>query len=205
MTMVHDGYDGGGRCLLQLFFFFPVQRHLPRLLLFGSSPFGLRWGWSCWWLSDGAVEVAGRWNCYGGDGGSSPLCAEAGASVLFSLLIDIPFSVAALWQWWRGRPTVVLLFPSFFLCNFLSPSLCFCRSGLKDLPPSVFSFSLCSLFSFLSFWFYPFCFLLSTVSFPFCLVPPLAFIARGFMCYGRHMVTAGVHYGGEEISRETCP
>jgi hypothetical protein len=24
------------------------------------------------------------------------------------------------------------------------------------------------------------------------------------MRYGRHMVTAGVHYGGEEISRETC-
>jgi hypothetical protein len=37
------------------------------------------------------------------------------------------------------------------------------------------------------------------------LVPPLAFIARRCMCYGRHMVTAGVHYGGEEISRETCP
>jgi hypothetical protein len=83
MTMVHGGYDGGGRCLLQVFFFFPVQRHLPRLLLFGSSPFGLRWGWSCWWLSDGAVEVAGRWNCYGG-------------AVFFSLLIDTPFSVAAL-------------------------------------------------------------------------------------------------------------
>jgi hypothetical protein len=36
------------------------------LLLFGSSPFGLWWGWSCWWLSDGAVEVAGRWSCCGG-------------------------------------------------------------------------------------------------------------------------------------------
>jgi hypothetical protein len=41
MTMVHGGYDGGGRCLLQFVFFFPVQRHLPRLLLFGSSPFSL--------------------------------------------------------------------------------------------------------------------------------------------------------------------
>jgi hypothetical protein len=47
-TMAHGSYDGGGQCLLQLFFFFPVQRHqplfffcLPRLLLFGSSPFGL--------------------------------------------------------------------------------------------------------------------------------------------------------------------
>jgi len=39
----------------------------------------------------------------------------------------------------------------------------------------------------------------------FCLVPPLAFIAKGCMRYGRHMVTAGVHYSGEEISRETCP
>jgi hypothetical protein len=46
-TMDHGGYDGGGQCLLQFFFFFPVQRHqplfffLPRLLLIGSSPFGL--------------------------------------------------------------------------------------------------------------------------------------------------------------------
>ena len=43
---------------------------------------------------------------------------------------------------------MVLLFPSFFLCNFLSSSLCFCRSGSKDLPPSVFSFSLVLSFPF---------------------------------------------------------
>jgi hypothetical protein len=28
-TMAHGGYDGGGQCLLQFFFFFPVQRHQP--------------------------------------------------------------------------------------------------------------------------------------------------------------------------------
>jgi len=44
--MAHGGYDGGGQCLLQFTFFFPVQRHqpwffLPHLLLFSSSPFGL--------------------------------------------------------------------------------------------------------------------------------------------------------------------
>jgi len=49
---------------------------LPRLFLFGSSPFGLWWGWSCWWLLDDVVEVDGRWSCYGGDSGSSPLYAE---------------------------------------------------------------------------------------------------------------------------------
>ena len=52
---------------LLLFFF--------RLLLFGSSPFGLWWGWSCWWLLDGAVEVAGRWSC----------CGEATVALLLSM------------------------------------------------------------------------------------------------------------------------
>ena len=72
-TMAHGSYDGGGQCLLQLFFFFPVQRNTLccccfffSSVLFGSSPFGLWWGWSCWWLSDCAVEVTGRWSCYGG-------------------------------------------------------------------------------------------------------------------------------------------
>jgi len=95
------------------------------LLLFGSSPFGLWWGWSCWWLSDGAVEVAGRWSCCGGRWWLfSSLCRGVSlCSFFFLLLIDTPFSVAALWQRWIGKPTVVLLFPSFFLCNFLSPRL----------------------------------------------------------------------------------
>ena len=53
----------------------------------------------------------------------------------FFMLIDTPFSMAALWQQWRGRPTVVLLFPSFFLYNFLSPSLCFFRSFQKISHP----------------------------------------------------------------------
>jgi hypothetical protein len=80
-TMAHGSYDGGGQCLLQLFFFFPVQRislcccFFFRLLLFGSSPFGLWWGWSCWWLLDGAVEVAGRWSC----------CGEATVALLLSM------------------------------------------------------------------------------------------------------------------------
>ena len=170
-TMVHGGYDGDGQCLLQLFFFFPVQRHqplffffcLPCLLLFGSSPFGLWWGWSCWWLSDGAVEVAGRWSCCGGRRWLfSSLCRGVSLCFLFFLLIDTPFSVAALWQRWRGRPTVVLLFPSFFLYNFLSLSLCFFHSFQKISHP-LFSSS-------------PF-----VLSFPFCPPPvfsssPLSFL-----------------------------
>jgi len=63
----------------------------------------------------------------------------------FFCLIDTPSSVAALWQRWRGRPTVVLLFLSFFLCDFLSPQLlsvflCFpflSASCLYRLPLSV--------------------------------------------------------------------
>jgi len=160
--------------LLQLFFFFPVQKHqplflfffffcLPRLLLFSSSPFGLWWGWSCYWLSDGAVEVAGRWNCRGGRRWLfSSLCRCVSLCFLFFLLIDTPFLVVALWQRWRGRPMAVLLFPSFFLCNFLSLSLCFFHSFQKISHP-LFSPS-------------PF-----VLSFPFCPPPifsssPLSFL-----------------------------
>jgi len=115
-----------------VFFFF----FLPRLLLFGSFPFGLWWRWSYWWLSDGAVEVVGRWSCCEGRRWLfSSLCIGVSLCFLFCLLIDIPFSVAALWQRWRGRPTVVLIFPSFFLCNFLSPSLYFFHSFQKISHP----------------------------------------------------------------------
>jgi hypothetical protein len=70
--------------------------------------------------------------------------------------------MAALWQRWRGRPTVVLLFPSFFLYNFLSLSLCFFHSFQKISHP-LFSSS-------------PF-----VLSFPFCPPPvfsssPLSFL-----------------------------
>ena len=68
--------------------------------------------------------------------------------------------MAALWQRWRGRPTVVLLFPSFFLCNFLSPRLL-----------SVFFF----VFSF------PFC-LLSLSSPPLCLCFPPS-LSRSLFCF----------------------
>jgi len=121
----------------------------------------------------------------------------------FFMLIDTPFSMAALWQQWRGRPTVVLLFPSFFLYNFLSPSLCFFRSFQKIshplfspspfvlsfpfCPPPVFSSSpLSFLFSPLSRSFSPVFLPLVLFSFPLyvvflpplCAVHPLAFIAR---------------------------
>jgi hypothetical protein len=84
-TMVHSGYDGGGQCLLHLFFFFPVQRHQPLFLFFsflvcfylvllllvsggGGAAGGFQMMW--WRLMDGGVAV-------GGDSGSSPLYAEA--------------------------------------------------------------------------------------------------------------------------------
>jgi len=48
------------------------------------------------------------------------------------------------WQRWRGRTTVVLLFPAFFLCNFLPPFSLFFFSVLfkrfpilSSLPPSL--------------------------------------------------------------------
>ena len=176
--MAHGSYDGGGQCLLQLFFFFPVQRislcccFFFRLLLFGSSPFGLWWGWSCWWLLDGAVEVAGRWSCCGEATVALLLSMQRREPLFFSfflffLLIDTPFSVAALWQRWRGRPMVVLLFLSFFLCNFLSPRLlsvflCFpfhSASCLYRLPLSV------------------------SVSPPHCLVPSSIFLFSIVQCW----------------------
>ena len=112
----------------------------------------------------------------------------------FFLLIDTPFSVAALWQRWRGRPTVVLLFPSFFLCNFLSPRLL-----------SVFFF----VFSF------PFC-LLSLSSPPLCFCfPPslsrslsllhclsLAFISQGKPCDGNGCL---VIWRQRDSNHKMCP
>ena len=47
-TMDHGGYDGGGQCLLQFFFFFPVQRHQP--LFFFPSSFASDWFFSFWSL-----------------------------------------------------------------------------------------------------------------------------------------------------------
>jgi len=84
-TMVHGGYDVDGQCLLQLFFFFPVQIHQPLffffaflvclclvLLLLVSGGGGAAGGFQTvrWRLLAGGVAV-------GDDGGSSPLCAEA--------------------------------------------------------------------------------------------------------------------------------
>jgi len=83
-AMVHGGYDGGGQCSLQLFFFFLVERHQPLfffaflvcfclvLLLLVSGGGGAAGGFQTvqWRLLAGGVAV-------GGDGGSSPLCAEA--------------------------------------------------------------------------------------------------------------------------------
>jgi len=167
-TMVHGGYvccsfSSSSPCRdTNLCFFFFC---LPRLLLFGSFPFGLWWGWSCWWLSDGAVEVVGRWSCCEGRQWLfSSLCRGVSLYFLFCLLNDTPFSVAALWQRWRGRPTWFSFFlpSSFFLCNFLSPSLCFFHSFQKISHP-LFSPS-------------PF-----VLSFPFCPPPvfsssPLSFL-----------------------------
>ena len=98
---------------------------------------------------------------------------------LFSLflLIDTPFSVAALWQRWRGRPTVFLLFPSFFLCNFLSPSLCFFRS-LQNISHPLFSLLLLSR----SFSLPPFLSFLSVVLPPLFHRLSLAFISQRMPC-----------------------
>ena len=54
-TMVHGGYDSGGAVFVAAFLLLPCAETpasffffcLPRLLLFGSSPFGHWWGWSC--------------------------------------------------------------------------------------------------------------------------------------------------------------
>jgi len=46
--------------------------------------------------------------------------------------------------------------------------------------------------------------MLSLLPPPSCSVPPLAFIARGCMRYGRNVVTVGVHYGGEEYQPGDC-
>ena len=103
-------------------------------------------------------------------------------------------------------PFVLSFFLSFFLFSIAFASFQLCSAGCdgewQRLFPCFKTSS--SLFSYLSHLllsqFLSISFFFS--SFP---VPPLAFIARGCMRYGRHMVTVGVHYGGEEISRKTCP
>ena len=102
--------------------------------------------------------------------------------------------------------SITLLYFFFILLLFalshISLTLCLLSTQLISVfPPYVPLFlSFSPLFPLVFF------FLLSPCLFLlfFCSIPPLAFIARGCMRYGRHMVTAGVHYGGEEISRETC-
>jgi hypothetical protein len=85
-TMAHGSYDGCRQCLLQLFFFFPVQRTslycccccffffvcFCLVLLLVSGGGGAAGGFQTvrWSLLAGGVAV-------GGDGGSSPLYAEA--------------------------------------------------------------------------------------------------------------------------------
>jgi hypothetical protein len=63
-TMVHGGYDGDGQCLLQLFFFFPVQRHQP-LFFFLPSLSASVWFFSFWSLVGVELLVAFR-RCGGG-------------------------------------------------------------------------------------------------------------------------------------------
>jgi hypothetical protein len=65
-TMVHSGYDGGGQCLLHLFFFFPVQRHQPLFFFFflPSSSVSI-WFFSFWSLVGVELLVAFR-QCGGG-------------------------------------------------------------------------------------------------------------------------------------------
>ena len=171
-TMAHGSYDGGGQCLLQLFFFFPMQRNnlcccfFFRLLLFGSSPFGLWWGWSCWWLSDGAVEVAGRWSCYRGRRWLfSSLCRGVSLCFLFFCWSILPSQ----WRhcgsggeedrWWFSfffPSSSVTFFPrgsSLFFYVFLSllppvsivsPSLFVFSPLTISFPLLFFSFLLCS-------------------------------------------------------------
>ena len=142
-----------------VFFFF-------RLLLFGSSPFGLWWGWSCWWLLDGAVEVTGRWSCYGGRRWLfSSLCRGVSLCFLFFCWSILPS------QWRRcgsgGEEdqrwfsfffpsSSVTFFPhgsSMFFCVFLSllppvfivsPSLFLFSPLTVSFPLLFFSFLLCS-------------------------------------------------------------
>jgi hypothetical protein len=64
-TMVHGGYDGDGQCLLQLFFFFPVQRHQPLFFFFLPSLSASVWFFSFWSLVGVELLVAFR-RCGGG-------------------------------------------------------------------------------------------------------------------------------------------
>jgi len=172
-TMAHGSYDGGGQCLLQLFFFFPVQRislcccFFFRLLLFGSSPFGLWWGWSCWWLLDGAVEVAGRWSCCGEATVALLLSMQRREPLFFSFFLFFCWSILpSQWrrygsggeedQWWFSfffPSSSVTFFPhgsSLFFCVFLSilPPVSIVSPSLFLFPPLTVSFPLL-FFSFL--------------------------------------------------------
>jgi len=178
------------------------------------------WFFSFWSLVGVELLVAFRW-CGGGwwtvellwGAAVAPLLSMQRREPLFSffLLIDTPFLVVALWQRWRGKPTVVLLFPSFFLCNFLSPSLCFFRSFQKIshplFSPSPFflSFPFCSppVFSSSPLSFLPVSFFFSPFSLcPWCSVLPLAFIARGRKCsFGN----SRVHHDDEEYQPQDAP
>jgi len=146
---------------------------LPRLLLFCSSPFGLWWGWSCWWLSDGAVEVAGRWSCCGGRRWLfSSLCRGVSLCFLFlcwSILLSqwrrcgsngeedqrwfsffLPSSsitffprLSVSFVLFKRFPTLCFLLLPLFSLSFLSPSCFLFFSSLVPFLPPVSFFFSC--------------------------------------------------------------
>jgi len=148
-----------------------------------SSPFRLFFFWFLWFFMFFSVSVF-RSSC-----GSFPFVSVFSFFPVFFVFFRSPplfcFSPP-----YPLLPYAIPLSISLFVLFKRFPTLCFFLPMLPSSP---------------SFSFFFLCFLPAPFFSPSCLVPPLAFIARGCMRYGRHMVTDGVHYGGEEISRETCP
>ena len=99
------------------------------------------------------------------------------------LFLSPCFSASSSKRWcWRRRPGELIMVGRWLFFLF---SACF--SAIFPLYVSVFFLlTVTSPLSFLPLFFPPF---LSS-----CSIPPLAFIAKGCMRYGMHMVTAGVRH-----------
>ena len=135
--MVHGGYDGGGQCLLQFFFFFPVQWHQPFFFFFFTSLFASVWFFYFWSLVGVELLVAFR-RCGGGCWPVELLWGATMALILFIQRREPMF----FFSYWLILPS-----QSFCLLNLFSIQSsqwwCCCSGGEEE--QRWFSFSLLPL------------------------------------------------------------
>ena len=172
-TMDHGGYDGGGQCLLQFFFFFPVQRHAPVSVFFPSS-FASFWFFSFWSLVFPSVSCS-----------LFPLASSSG---FLSEMLGLQWSRSLkLWNcYWRRSRGRAFCFSLLFVPPLLDSPLLF--------SPILPLFLLCFL------CFFSFFFMHSSPSVFFFFLPPRLLLSSGFysqrmQTFSGNRVTVAVHGG----------